>query len=119
MKLLQKIYLLLSIAVTLVVPLLIIMFCFGEKKTGWLYGDGSSIVVCLLFVFPIAGLLIGLFTMFGKRVYLICEQFMFLFCVIAIASNRYFGAWVIPSFVVEWMIGASFPFIRWLNEKAK
>jgi hypothetical protein len=119
MKMLQKIYLLLSIVATFVVPVLIIVFCFGEKKTGWLYGDGSDIILCLLFVFPIAGLFMGLFTMFDKKIYLIGELLMFLLCIIAIASNRYFGAWVIPSFIVEWLVGACFPFVRWLNKKEK
>ena len=119
MKMLQKIYLLLSIIATFVVPVLIIVFCFDEKKTGWLYGDGSDIILCLLFVCAIAGLFMGLFTMFGKRIYLIGELLMFLFCIIAIESNHYFGAWVISSFIVEWLVGACFPFIRWLNKKEK
>ena len=36
MKVLQKINVLFSIIVTLIMPLLIIVFCFGEKKMGWL-----------------------------------------------------------------------------------
>ena len=117
MKVLQKLYFILSIVITLFLPFVIIVFVIGEKKMGWLYGDGSDIILCLLFVFPIAGLFMGLFTMFGKRIYLIGELIMFLLCIIAIASNRYFGAWVIPSFIVEWLIGACFPFVRWLNKK--
>ena len=108
----------LSVVISFMLPLVITACMIFEKEIVWLQGDGSGIVVCLFLILPVSGALVGLMTCFENKKLLIPELIALVICVISVFANKHFGAWVFPSFIFEWLIGACFPFLRMLKNKS-